>query len=73
MARHGGEMSTSLAQMQPVERLQAIASKVDVATVRRTIEQHYGFVPSEEYCRDFVEFVMAMVLEPDRGRNVARK
>ncbi len=61
-------MSTPLAQMAPAERLQAIAGKVDVATVRRTIEQHYGFVPSEEYCRDFVDFVMAMVLEPDRGR-----
>lgn len=58
--------------MEPVARLQAIASKVDMATVRHTIEQHYGFTPSEEYCRDFVAFVMAMVLEPDRGRNVKR-
>ena len=61
-------MSTPLSEMQPAQRLQAIASKVDVATVRRTIEQHYGFTPSEAYCRDFVDFVMAMVLEPDRGR-----
>ena len=66
-------MLSPLAQMQPAQRLRAIAGKVDVATVRRTIEQHYGFVPSEEYCRDFVDFVMAMVLEPDRGQHVARK
>jgi hypothetical protein len=66
-------MLSSLAQMGPVERLQAIANKVDVATVKRTIEQHYGFVPSDDYCRDFVEFVMAMVLEPDGGNRVARK
>jgi hypothetical protein len=58
--------------MSPTQRLQAIASKVDVATVRHTIEQHYGFTPSEEYCRDFVDFVMAMVLEPDRRQHVKR-
>lgn len=61
-------MLPPLAQMEPAKHLQAIASKVDVATVKHTIEQHYGFTPSDDYCRDFVEFVMAVVLEPDRGR-----
>lgn len=63
-------MLSSLAQMSPAKRLQAIASKADVETVKRMIEQHYGFVPSDDYCRDFVEFILAMVLEPDGGKRV---
>lgn len=57
----------------PVERMWEIASKGEIEAVKRTIEQRYGFTPSDAYCRDFVEFVMAMVLEPDGGNRVARK
>lgn len=54
-------------------RLAAVALSKDIETVKRTIEAHYGFVPTDAYCRDFVEFVMAVVLEPDGGNRVARK
>lgn len=64
-------MLSSLAQLSPVHRLQAIANAGDVAKVKATIMHEYGFEPSEEYCRDLIAFVdsmMARVLEPDRGR-----
>ena len=58
-----------LSSLTPVERLTAIANEVDVATVKRTMETRYpGCTVTDDLCRDFVAFVMAMVLEPDRGR-----
>lgn len=64
-------MLSPLAQRPQAERLQAIVSTGDVATVKRTIEEVYGFEPTEEYCRDlvvFVDSVIAAVLEPDGGK-----
>lgn len=64
MAGHGIEGVSPLTELSPVERLRAIALQVDTATVKRTIELHYGFTPSDQYCRDFVAFVEAVTHEP---------
>lgn len=47
-------------------RLQAIASFGDVVKVKAAIMHEYGFEPTEEYCRDLIDFVTTLVLQPDQ-------
>jgi hypothetical protein len=42
------------------KRLQAITLLHDVAEVKAGIKKFYGFVPSDDYCRDLIAFVDAM-------------
>jgi hypothetical protein len=47
-------------EASPIRR---IADMGDVAKVKATILHEYGFEPTEEYCRDLIRFVEALIRE----------
>jgi hypothetical protein len=48
------------AQGTEAPTLAETAKSEDVVTVREAIYGKYGFIPSDEYVRDFIEFVKEM-------------